>query len=291
VFQSIAGQYASIVQSETYVKGADLLTEAFQEQHQCGLPMPIPDGWRQMEIRNLQFSYESTDETRTSAGLHRLNLRFRRGEKVALIGASGSGKSTLLSLMRGLYAPEQGTEFLIDGELQPYNCLNESVTLFPQEPEIFENTLAYNITLGLPVPDDEIMQVCNSAHFSEVVHQLPDGLMADIREKGVNLSGGQKQRLALARGILAAADSQLVLLDEPTSSVDPGTEMQIYRKLFEIFRDKAIVSSIHRLHLLPLFDYIYIMDKGHIVAEGNFTRLLHECELFQEMWGHQKVAA
>jgi ABC-type multidrug transport system fused ATPase/permease subunit len=141
------------------------------------------------------------------------------------------------------------------------------------------------------VPEQKILDVCESAHFSEVVRQLPDGLNADIREKGVNLSGGQKQRLALARGILAAADSQLVLLDEPTSSVDPRTEMQIYQKLFDTFSDKAIVSSIHRLHLLPLFDYIYIMDKGRIVAEGSFTSLLYECELFQEMWGHQKVAA
>lgn len=193
--------------------------------------------------------------------------------------------------MRGLYTPVAGAEFRIDGQLHPFNCLNQSVTLFPQEPEIFENTLGYNITLGLPVPDQKILDVCDSAHFSEVVRQLPDGLIADIREKGVNLSGGQKQRLALARGILAATDSQLVLLDEPTSSVDPRTEMQIYRKLFDTFSDKAVVSSIHRLHLLPLFDYIYIMDKGRIVAEGSFNTLLHECELFQEMWGHQKVAA
>jgi ABC-type multidrug transport system fused ATPase/permease subunit len=193
--------------------------------------------------------------------------------------------------MRGLYTPGPGAELRIDKQLHPFNCLNESVTLFPQEPEIFENTIAYNITLGLPVPDQKIMDVCDGAHFAEVVRQLPEGLLADIREKGVNLSGGQKQRLALARGILAAADSQMVLLDEPTSSVDPRTEMQIYRKLFEEFSDKAIISSIHRLHLLPLFDYIYIMDKGHIVAEGSFSTLLYESELFQEMWGHQKVAA
>jgi ABC-type multidrug transport system fused ATPase/permease subunit len=291
VFQNVAGQYASIIQYETDVKSADYLTEAYEEQIPSGLTVVVPTGWKEMEIRNLRFSYDGTDVGRASAGLHHLNFRIARGEKVALIGASGSGKSTLLSLMRGLYTPVPGAEFRIDGQVHPFNCLHEAVTLFPQEPEIFENTLAYNITLGVPVPDQNIMDVCDSAHFSEVVDQLPEGLNTDIREKGVNLSGGQKQRLALARGIMAAADSQLVLLDEPTSSVDPRTEMQIYRKLFETFSDKAVVSSIHRLHLLPLFDYIYIMDKGRIVAEGSFNTLLYESELFQEMWGHQKVAA
>jgi ABC-type multidrug transport system fused ATPase/permease subunit len=157
----------------------------------------------------------------------------------------------------------------------------------PQEPEIFENTLAYNVTLGLPCREDEIRRVCELAHFTDVLRQLPEGLQTDIKEKGVNLSGGQKQRLALARGILAAKDSQLVLLDEPTSSVDPVTEARIYQNLFKAFAGKAVVSSIHRLHLLEQFDYIYVLDKGTIVDEGSFEQLLAHSELFKKMWQHQ----
>jgi ABC-type multidrug transport system fused ATPase/permease subunit len=181
-------------------------------------------------------------------------------------------------------------EIAVDGQLQPLERINEAVTLFPQEPEIFENTLAYNVTLGLPFSEEEIMQVCESAHFSEVIRQLPAGLESDIREKGVNLSGGQKQRLALARGILAARESDLVLLDEPTSSVDPRTEALIYEGLFRAFSDKAIVSSLHRLHLLVHFDYVYILHQGSIIDEGSFEYLRDHSAPFQELWKHQKDA-
>ncbi|HLX67610.1 MAG TPA: ABC transporter ATP-binding protein, partial [Puia sp.] len=272
-------------------------------------------------LRKLNFSHRPTyDAGQYAQSLHDLHLTIRRGRRIALIGESGSGKTTLLSLLRGLYQPEPGLEIEL-GETWSLpdtspNCgefaavktnlqtgipatptsdsrvwldrLNEAVTLFPQEPEIFENTIAYNITLGLPFSDAEIMEVCDSAHFTEVVHQLPQGLASDIREKGVNLSGGQKQRLALARGILAARDSSIVLLDEPTSSVDPRTEAMIYDGLFSAFRDKAIISSIHRLHLLPRFDYIYVLHQGRIVAEGSFEDLRAHNSIFRDLWRHQE---
>ena len=121
-----------------------------------------------------------------------------------------------------------------------------------------------------------------------MVANLPNGYESKIKEKGVNLSGGQKQRLALARGVFVAKDSELILLDEPTSSVDPKTEAKIYQQLFKEFADKAILSTLHRLHLLPQFDYIYIMDQGKIVAEGTFEKLYATSEIFQEMWAHQE---
>jgi ABC-type multidrug transport system fused ATPase/permease subunit len=132
------------------------------------------------------------------------------------------------------------------------------------------------------------MEVCDSAHFTEVIQNLPQGLASDIREKGVNLSGGQKQRLALARGVLAARDSSIVLLDEPTSSVDPRTEAMIYDGLFSAFHDKAIISSIHRLHLLPRFDYIYVLHQGRIAAEGSFEDLRAHNPIFRDLWRHQE---
>jgi len=171
---------------------------------------------------------------------------------------------------------------------QELNALADHVTLFPQEPEIFENTIEYNISLGLPCDATEMAAICDIAHFSEVVAQLPKGLASNIQEKGVNLSGGQKQRLALARGIFAAKDSHIILLDEPTSSVDPKTEAKIYEKLFEAFSDKVIVSSLHRLHLLSRFDYVYVMENGHIADEGSFEHLRQHSAVFQELWRHQE---
>jgi ABC-type multidrug transport system fused ATPase/permease subunit len=120
------------------------------------------------------------------------------------------------------------------------------------------------------------------------VRELPRGLESSIQEKGVNLSGGQKQRLALARGILAARESDIVLMDEPTSSVDPKTEASIYKKLFSAFADKAIVASLHRLHMLWMFDYVYILHHGNIIDEGRFDDLKNNSSAFRELWKHQE---
>lgn len=289
VFQDIAWQYTEIVQFNTYVQTASNISNAYAEQHRPDLPGGLPESWQEIRIGKLDFSYlPSYDERQGPQSLHDLHLHIQRGKRIALIGASGSGKSTLLSLLRGLYTPEPGMELSVDGKKQELDKLNEAVTLFPQEPEIFENTIAYNVTLGLPFAEHEIMQVCESAHFAEVVKQLPKGLESDIREKGVNLSGGQKQRLALARGILAARDSDLVLLDEPTSSVDPRTEALIYEGLFKAFADKAIISSMHRLHLLRRFDYVYVLQQGRIADEGSFEYLRDNSPVFQDLWKHQK---
>jgi ABC-type multidrug transport system fused ATPase/permease subunit len=148
----------------------------------------------------------------------------------------------------------------------------------------------YNITLGLPFSEDEVMQVCEAARFSEVVKLLPLGLHTPIQEKGVNLSGGQKQRLALARGILAARQSTMILMDEPTSSIDPRTERKIYQSMFETFSDKAVISSLHRLHLLSDFDYIYILRDGLVIDEGSFEDLRRYSLVFKEMCEHQATA-
>jgi ABC-type multidrug transport system fused ATPase/permease subunit len=222
-----------------------------------------------------------------AAGLQDVNIKMQRGKRIAFVGESGGGKTTLLALVRGLYEPDPGLEVLVDGQKISLGSLNQTVTLMPQEPEIFESTILYNITLGLPFPEEEIMEVCRQARFEEVAERLPRGLHSEIQEKGVNLSGGQKQRLAMARGILAARESEVVLLDEPTSSVDPKTEAAIYQQLFAAFSQKAIVSTIHRLHWLHLFDYVYVVSGGRIVEEGSFDWLRSNGPVFMELWKHQ----
>lgn len=286
VFYDVAYQYTKIVQYNTDVQAAASIAEAYQQQHRPEEASSLPANWHKMELSHIHFTHRAIFEKRS--GLQGVQIRIRRGERIALIGESGSGKSTLLALLRGLYSPEPGVLAVAD-DIHPFefNHIAATVTLFPQEPEIFENTIRYNITLGLPFSEEEVQEVCETAHFTEIVAQLPQGLESNIVEKGVNLSGGQKQRLALARGILAARSSHLVLMDEPTSSVDPRTELQLYQKLFKAFKDKAVVSSLHRLHLLPLFDYIYILDKGMVVEEGTFENLRLNSAIFKEMWHHQ----
>ncbi|RYY55026.1 MAG: ABC transporter ATP-binding protein [Chitinophagaceae bacterium] len=289
VFQNVASQYTSLVQQKTNLQGAADISEAYARSHRGEHPAPFESGWKELNIRNLSFSHRiEYDDQYKPQSLHRLNLDFKRGTRIALVGTSGSGKSTLMSLLRGLYPAGQDTVISIDGRSVPADSIHQSTTLFPQEPEIFENTIAYNVTLGLACTPEEIHRVCEIAQFNEVISQMPDGLQTDIREKGVNLSGGQKQRLALARGVLASRDSNLVLLDEPTSSVDPATERRIYERMFDAFSDKVVVSSIHRLHLLDNFDYIYVLDKGSIAGEGTLDDLLANNPLFVNMWENQQ---
>ncbi len=290
VFQNVAWQYTQIVKYNTDVQTAQSIIEAYNEHHLPEEDSALASNWREIEIKNLHFKHNETwNGAKSAQGLHGLSMRITRGERIALIGESGSGKSTLLALLRGLYPPEPGVEVLLDEKLyQTLNVISSHVTLFPQEPEIFENTIEYNITLGLPFSKEEVEKVCETAHFSDVIAQLPKGLESNIQEKGVNLSGGQKQRLALARGILAARDSHIVLLDEPTSSVDPKTELKIYERIFQEFADKAVISSLHRLHLLTHFDYVYILDKGKVVDEDTFEALRIASPIFQELWKHQE---
>lgn len=290
VFHDVAWQYTQIVQYNTDVMAVEMIKESYYKEHRSESQSNLPVDWKKIDISNLNFShgeYYSIDNSTHS--LHNISLTLERGKRVAVIGESGSGKSTLLSILRGLYPPESGVKVILNKDI-PYtlDSLSGAVTLFPQEPEIFENTLLYNITLGLPFSSNEVEDVCEIASFSEVVKNLPKGLDSHIQEKGVNLSGGQKQRLALARGILAAQTSDIVLLDEPTSSVDPKTEMMIYQKLFFAFRDKVMISSLHRLHLLPQFDYIYVMQDGVIAEQGNFADLRNSGKIFRELWKHQE---
>lgn len=291
VFQNVAIQYTQLVQHHTNVSEVQVVTDAYIQQHPENNAQRFPRKWSEVKIEKLNFSHRSVYEEKfVPQSLHNIHLNIQKGKKIALIGHSGSGKSTLLSVLRGLYPAQPGISIRIDGVEYPIETLDEKVTQFPQEPEIFENTIAYNVTMGLPATEHDIRLVCDIARFNEVIEQLPHGLQTDIKEKGVNLSGGQKQRLALARGILATKDSEIILLDEPTSSVDPKTEAVIYEKLFDVFKEKALVSSMHRLHLLDQFDYVYILDSGRIVDEGSFAELMLRSESFRTLWKHQQSA-
>ncbi len=290
VFHNFAWQYNQIVQFNTDVQTAFNIAEAYEQQHLPESTFELPSDWTAMKVSQLNFSHESDEQEEGHVrGLINLNINFRKGQKIALVGESGSGKSTLLALLRGLYQAQDGVQLSVDKQsFEDLSIISNHVTLFPQEPEIFESTIAYNINLGLPSEQAELERICKIVQFEEVVRQLPDGLDTDIKERGVNLSGGQKQRLALARGVLAAKESDIVLLDEPTSSVDPKTELIIYKRLFREFKNKVVISSLHRLHLLRLFDYVYVMDQGRVVDEGSFEELLENSPAFQELWNHQK---
>ncbi len=293
VFHNVAYLYTDVVKHHTDLTTAFNIREAYEQQHLPDEGNFLPADWKTITIENLNFSHRETNLPAGSPviGLSEVSLKIERGKKIALIGESGSGKSTLLAMLRGLFQAEENAVVKVDGNLATgLAVISNHVTLFPQEPEIFENTIEYNITLGLPFEPGEVKNICEMVALSQVVAQLPKGMESSIQEKGVNLSGGQKQRLALARGIFAAKESDILLLDEPSSSVDPKTEGMIYDRIFGAFPDKAVISALHRLHLLPRFDYICILENGKIVEEGTFENLLQGSVRFREFWAHQKEA-
>lgn len=304
VFNDFAQQYNKVVELQTDVETAKIVQTAFAEEHRSLNADKLPEGWKNLDIVKLNFSHPKNSMQpkvnprgelsplpvwKSSYGLQDFNLSIHRGQKIALIGESGCGKSTLLSLLRGLYEPSAGSKLVVDGDENfGFGHISNSVTLFPQEPEIFEATFHYNMTLGLPFEQSELDRVCEVTRLNVVLENLNEGVDSMIREKGANLSGGQKQRLALARGVLAAHSSSLILMDEPTSSMDPKTEQEIYLNLFKEFEGKTVISSLHRLHLLQHFDYVYVLDKGRIVEEGTLNDLLENGRTFNHLWQHQE---
>ena len=279
-FFKFANLYGEIIRINSRIVGAYPLDEEYKKLGEIETKR-LPKNWQEISLKNISFTYDKEGKIKH---LENVNFSFKRKQKIALVGESGSGKSTILSLIRGLYKIDEG-EVYCDNKLisEKIDGIKDHVTLIPQEPEIFNNTFRYNITMNLPATEEELDKVISMSQLKPVLERLPLGLNTNVMEKGVSLSGGEKQRLALARGLLAAGESDIVLLDEPTSSVDSLNEIKIHENVFEEFKDKTIISSIHRLHLLDKFDYIYLFSKGAIIGQGTFEEMKGN-PLFSRMW-------
>lgn len=281
LFFRFADMYGNIVWRKTAVMNSEELVEDFQKKIKV---VKIAQGknWRSLTIKQLDFSYQTKEG---NSHLDNVSFEFTKGERVALVGHSGSGKTTLLKLMRGLYIPQR-LELYFDGQKMSggFGDISSTIALIPQDPEIFATTIKENITVGADHSLAQIREYTDLAMFTEVVEKLPKKFNSSIVEKGVNLSGGEKQRLALARGLLACADKSIILLDEPTSSIDLKNEKLIYQNIFTRYSDRLIISSIHRLHLLPLFDRILLLENGRVVADGTFAELSNRPGPFKHLW-------
>jgi ABC-type multidrug transport system fused ATPase/permease subunit len=236
------------------------------------LSAPLPPAWREIRVEDLVFTHPRAPGGAPT--LDGVSLVLRRGARIALIGASGSGKSSLIRVLAGVH-PAARVTYGVDGVARPdVFDLSEVAIVIPQDAEVFDATLEQNVTMGVAHAPEAVQRACARAGFSAVVEALPDGLQTMICERGLNLSGGQKQRLALSRGLLAARHASIVLLDEPTSQLDPVSEAALYDALFAELGDACIVSAVHRLHLLPRFDTVVLLEAGRVVDAGGYEELL-----------------
>lgn len=280
-FFTFAWKYSGTVQQYADLRSVDPILQANSADYHGGCA--LPNNWKTIDIQHLDFVYK--DEEKREHHLRDVSVTLGRRSKIAFVGESGSGKSTLMTLIRGLHSPDKA-EVLCDGKPLAHGLkdVGSTVTLIPQEPEIFENTIEYNITLDTEQTSAEIMDDVRLACFESTLEKLPKGLQTNTAEKGVNLSGGEKQRLALARGFFAAKRSDIILLDEPTSSVDSTNELKIYKNLLERFADRCIISSIHKLHLLELFEEVYVFENGRLLQRGMLKELIGKEGRMKQLW-------
>lgn len=206
-----------------------------------------------------------------------VNLTLRKGEKVALVGHSGAGKSTIINLLLRLYDPQNGT-ITLDGEdirhftQASYRRLFGVVT---QDPILFNKSILDNIAYAAQmddVPDENVIKASKAAHADGFIKELKDGYGSMVGDRGLKLSGGQKQRLTLARAILR--DSPILVLDEPTSSLDSQSETIIQEAMDEFGKDRTIVIVSHRLSTVRDADRILVFDHGRVVEDGNHDELM-----------------
>ena len=289
VITAIAAHFQSLARQRANYAAAEPLFTAPQSGRvppgSAAVPGAAP--WQTLTLEGVRFAHG--DARAATLELDRLELV--RGRRYALVGPSGGGKTTLLRLLAGLDAPTAG-RLLLDGRIDADmpGRLRTLATLIPQQAEMFDGTLAENLLLGESAPSARIDAAVRAACADIVIEGLTDRLQTRVVEGGANWSGGQRQRLALARGVLAAEGASLLLLDEPTSSLDPETEARVYQRLFAHFADAALVSSVHRLHLLDRFDEVILMRAGRIEAVGRAWELAQTSALFRELLAAQAVS-
>lgn len=230
-----------------------------------------------LQISNLSFAFED------KLIFEDLNLHIKKGEHVAILGRSGVGKSTLASLIRGDLIAQQGTLDL-SGVAPAYaNNVEEKIGVINQSPYIFNASIHSNLSLArLDASDEEIWNALELVGLKKMVASLPDQLNEVVDEAGQRFSGGERQRLALARILLSDVD--MVILDEPTVSLDPITENQLLRLFFERLKDKTIIFITHHLLGVQHMDRVIFLEKGKIKLDDQPEYLLEHNEDFRKLY-------
>ncbi|MET0063249.1 MAG: type I secretion system permease/ATPase [Candidatus Thiodiazotropha endolucinida] len=244
------------------------------------LPVERPEGKSFLSREQFQGDIELDDVTFTYPGEEKATLRnvsmsISSGEKVAIIGKVGCGKTTIEKLMQGLYDPDSGA-VRIDGtdlrQVDPAD-LRRSIGYVPQDIMLFYGSVRDNIVLGAPYADDnDILQVAQIAGVMDFVNQHPHGFDMQVGERGEHLSGGQRQAIAIARALLL--DPPVLMLDEPSNSMDNSTEAILKRQLSKYAEDKTLILVTHRSSLLELVDRLIVIDGGRVIADGPKAQVL-----------------
>jgi ABC-type multidrug transport system fused ATPase/permease subunit len=220
--------------------------------------------------------------------LRTIDLEIPAGRKVALVGLSGSGKTTLVKLIPRFYDVWDGSIAVdgVDVRDYPLALLRANVSLVLQESLLFEGTVRDNLVIGRPdATDREIVQAAKNAHIHDQILQQTGGYGAPVREAGKNFSGGQRQRLAIARAIVR--DSPILILDEPTASLDVEAEGEVMHAIAKLIVGRTVLMISHRLNALGHADEIIVLQEGEIAEHGSYRQLKRLGGVFAQMLEEQ----
>ena len=233
-----------------------------------------------LKIENVSFSYEAS----TKKILDQIDLKIASKEKLAILGRSGSGKSTLATLIRGDLKPTSGTIKLANVlTFEMGNSISEYIGVIHQSPYLFHTTILNNIRLGKEsATEEEVWAVLESVGLKEMVLALPETIYTMVDEAGLRFSGGERHRLSLARILLQ--DTPIVLLDEPTTGLDPITEQQLLETFFTTLQDKTIIWITHHLQGVQMMDRVIFIEEGKLEMSGSPEQLLRENRHYQELY-------
>ena len=223
-----------------------------------------------VELKSVAYSFPGSN----SPIINNLSLKIPAGQKVAIVGKMGSGKSTLARLLSGLIEPEEGA-ILIDGvdlrQIDPSD-VRRNIGIMLQETWLFSGSVKENLQMGFYEYDDtHILNIAKVSGVDDFVSSHPQGYDLELKERGEGLSGGQRQSMNLARALLH--EPSLLILDEPTSSMDTGTEKGVIARLKQWSGDRTVIMVTHRNTLLELADRVLVIDQGQVVADTTPERL------------------
>jgi len=248
---------------------AEVLTERNDVTDLAGARPAMPFRGH-IEFRDITFGYEPGQSV-----LSHFDLVIEPGEKVAIMGHTGVGKTTLISLIPRFYDPQSGC-VLIDGHnIREFTIesLREQISMVLQDSLLFNGTIRENIAFGCPdATDKEILDAAIAANVDDFVRKLPGGYAARVSERGNTLSGGQRQRIAIARAILR--DAPILILDEPTGSLDVFSEKAVMEAIQRVTAGRTTLLIAHRLATVRFADRIIVMDRGRAVEDGTHADLL-----------------
>jgi ABC-type multidrug transport system fused ATPase/permease subunit len=252
-----------------------------------GITIEKNNGLDSMEFDGVAFSYDG-DASSKEKTLNNISLNITKGNMTALVGPSGSGKSTILKLICGFYKPTSGSIKLFDKDITEYKIedFRSQISYMSQESYLYPSTIAENIAIGnSDATMDEIITAAKTANAHDFITKLSKGYDTFVGEKGNFLSGGECQRIALARMILK--NSPIILMDEPTSSLDPKAEALIQDALSKLIKNKTVLVVAHRLSTIKEAHQIIVLEKGFIKECGNHEDLMERDGLYKILYNNQ----